>query len=79
MTRRTALIFAVLVTACLAAITVNLYDLRQKVQPKPPVSAHSTAELKQAWPEGYEMFKLGGLTSEEFVAEAWRRAQAEKP
>lgn len=79
MTRRSAIIFAVLVTACLAAITANLYDLRQRMTPKPPAPVHSTAELKAAWPEGYELFQLGGITSEEFVAEAWRRAQAEQP
>lgn len=80
MTRRTALIFAVLVTCCLAAITVNLYSLRQRVEQRQakPLNVRTADELKTAWPEGYEMFKLGAITSEEFVREAWTRVE-EKP
>lgn len=82
MTRRTALIFAVLVTCCLAAITANLYSLRQRVERREqakPLSVRTAEELKTAWPEGYEMFRLGGITADEFVKEAWTRAEASKP
>jgi len=78
-TRRSAIIFAVLVTACLAAITANLFVLHERTKPKQPADFPSVQELKQVWPEGYQMFRLGGITSEKFVAEAWRRQQESKP
>lgn len=68
------IIFALLVTVALAAITVNLYTLRKSVEKRQqPANFPSVQELKSAWPEGYELFKVGALTSEEFVKEAWSR------
>lgn len=95
MTHRSAIIFAVLVTACLAAITANLYDLRQRMTPKPTlpsVTNHlsgrdrfqsiSPDEAKKVWPEGWVLFLSDQLTIDEFYSEARIRVLAsreEKP
>jgi len=77
-------LFAVLVTAALTTSTVMLWMLRDRVERLEQArqlagSVITAREMREAWPEGYELVQLGGLSTQDYMAEAKRRVRESKP